>query len=261
MSTLEVGIFQTKDLSSHCSYEYNDSQRAAKRAKTWVEGTFSSTDGWDVSVNIADEQPDPKVEGGAQNSFTQCCLCTCDSGVIAECTYNTMFDYWGDWLWEATCKDPHFEAADANLLLTDYEDGGGLATSRTAVACMGREVARLPASYSSFGYTEEHKAMCAVLEELGHCFLNRNKANCADYNQDDDATSHDDGVILYDRSNFDYAVTPMRVTGTDTCHNNCKGTSKDTDYCKSKADDDYDGEADGWAFQYSDCATCLFVKK
>jgi hypothetical protein len=103
--------------------------------------------------------------------------------------------------------------------------------------------------------------MATVLEEMGHCFINRSNANCAYLNQDDSTWSHDYGVILYDSANADYAVTPMRVTGSDTCHNNCKSTYKDTDYCKSRADDDGNGEADGWAFKYSDCSTCNFVKK
>lgn len=261
MPTLDIGLFETRDLYYHCDNEYGDPWRAANRAKTWVEGTFSNTDNWSVSVTIGDKRPNPKYEGPKDKTFTQCCLCTCDSGIIADCTYNTLYDWWSDWLWESSCKDPHLEATDANLLLTNYEDGGGLGGGRTAVACVGKEIARLPSSYSKFGYTEEHSAMCAVLEEYIHCFINRSEADCDYFNQDDDTTSHDDGVILYDSSNGDYAVTPGRVTGSDTCHNNCKDTSKDTDYCKSKADDDGDDVADGWAFKYSECATCQFVKK
>ena len=44
-------------------------------------------------------------------------------------------------------------------------------------------------------------------------------------------------------------------------HNNCMGTDCDTEYSKSKADDDNDGEVNGWSFKYCECHTYYWVKK
>jgi hypothetical protein len=138
MPTLDVAIFETADLHSHCDYNYNDPWRAAKRAKTWIEGAFSNTNNWSVSVTIGDETPNPKNEGGCHQEFTQCCLCSCNNSISQDCMYNNLFDYWGDWLWEASCKDPHTEATDCNLLLTNYRDGGGLGTSELLSPVWGK---------------------------------------------------------------------------------------------------------------------------
>lgn len=144
-----------------------------------------------------------------------------------------------------------------NLLLTDKSNGSGQASSDDAVAAVGRDIAQLSSTYSKFGYGSIHESLQVMFEELGHCFINVNESSCL-YRKDD--KSHDFGVIKYDSTADDYAVTPLRVTGDD-CSNNCWGTAYDTDYCKSKADDDGDNEADGWAFMYSDCAQCTFYKK
>lgn len=259
MPTMQVSIFQTNDLTSYCNSNFGEPFRAAKRVKTWTQGVFNNTKNYDVSITIGDKTPDPLIEE-CQKSFTQCCLCTCDNQIDEDCTYNHLWDYWTDWTDQADCKDPHVFEKDANLLLSNERNGVGLGGGQHATACVGRDCADLSSTYSRFGYQPRHESLQVVFEEIGHCFINKSKANCSKYNEDDNAGSHDYGVIKYDSNNDDYAVTPLRVSG-DTCHNNCSNTTYDTEFCKSKADDDGDGIADGWAFMYSDCAQCNFYKK
>lgn len=60
MPTMDIAVFQTQSLTSYCDSNYNDSFRAANRAKTWIEGAFDNTTNYTASVSIANSTPDPK---------------------------------------------------------------------------------------------------------------------------------------------------------------------------------------------------------
>ena len=258
VTTHDVVLFETYDLQNYCDDNYGSSWRAANRAKTWIEGAFDQTSDYDVTVSIAtDSAPNPPQEGPARDDFTTSCLCHWQY----NCTYNNLWVWWVDWLNNSDCKDPHDDANDCRMLLTNY-DSSGLGSSKTAVACIGQKVAELSSAYSRFGNQPRHNGMDTVLEELGHCLINWDSSNnnCDHKDDDGDGRSHDSGAVLYDSTADDYGITPMGLAG-DRCHNNCSDDSLlDTPYCFSRCDDDGDGEPDGWVLEYSDCTKCGFVE-
>jgi hypothetical protein len=258
VTSYNIEIFETDELQTSMDDEYNDAWQAAERAETWIKGAFESNSGHEATVGIAkDSEPDPGQEGPAGDSFDQGCICAENT---YRCSYNNLFDWWGDWL-QADCKDPHEDADDCRLLLTDYSRGGGLGAGDIAVACVGQDIAELDSSHHRWGGQSKHNAMDTVLEEIGHALINWDgDNNCSHSDDDGDGRGHDSGVIKYDTTESDYGVTPMGITG-DRCNNNCADNSSlNTDYCFSMCDDDDDGNPDGWILEYSDCSFCGMVE-
>ena len=123
VTSYDIEIFETYELQTSMDDEYDNAWQAAERAETWIKGAFKSNSGHEATVGIAkDSEPDPGQEGSAGDSFDQGCICYENR---YRCSYNNLFDWWGDWL-QADCKDPHEDADDCRLLLTNYSRGGGL---------------------------------------------------------------------------------------------------------------------------------------
>lgn len=180
MPTLDLTIYQTFDLTNYCSNNFSNEYRSRDRAATWISGAFNDTSDYDINITKADTTPDPPQEGPIQDSFSAQCLCTQDF----TCDYNNLFDWWTDWLDSLdNCNDGP-KAADANLLLTNWDKGGGLGEASAAVAGVGPDVAELDSQYEAFGYQTSHKRLNAAIHELGHCFINWDKSNCS-HNDDD----------------------------------------------------------------------------
>jgi hypothetical protein len=256
VTSFDIEIFETRELQISMNDEYDNTWRAAERAENWIKGAFDGNSSYEATVGIAkDSEPDPKIEGPAGESFEQSCICHWEY----TCSYNNLFDWWGSWL-SSECKDPHDDAEDCRLLLTDYS-GSGLGGGDKAVACVGKEVAKLDSTHNRFGEQSRHSSMDTVLEEIGHALIHWDgDNNCSHSDDDGDGRAHDSGVIKYDSSADDYGVTPMGITG-DRCNNNCADDSSlNTNYCFSKCDDDSDGNPDGYILEYSDCTLCGAVE-
>ncbi len=256
MTTLDIHIWQTEELTEYCKNNYSEDYRAAKIAKTYIEGAFSQSGGYSADVDTKTTTPFPKVQGPAGKSFEQ--TATCDSSETIY--YDSVLDYWSYQL-NYSCWD-YERAQHVDLLLTKY-DSSGLATSGEAVAAVGEHIAdNAPESYEKFGKRSENDGVFnkldTVLEEVGHAL--KAQGSCSDRFADDndnDGSSHDSGVVDYNSSGDYYAITPIGITG-DTCSNDCQGTSAETDYCKGRTDTDGDGKPDAWAMYYSQCTECFF---
>lgn len=251
--TQNVNVYQTRALQDWCEEDEDYGKwEAAERAKEYLEGATSDSSNGDLNVNIVkDHSPDPVSEGSASEAFSGIAMC---GGATDYKSYDSLWDWWNDWL-HADCFNKD-RADHGDLLLTAYKGGGGLAMNKACVACSGKGIVECDENYNKFGYEPRHNYMDTVLEEVGHIL--QGQGSCPDNNnQDDDRSNHDTGVVKYESAEDRYGVTPIGITA-DRCHNDCKGSDKDSDYCFDKCDTDNDTDPEGWCLHYSECTICAF---
>lgn len=244
MTTYKIKVWQSGELYKFCDTWYDDAYRAAKVAKTYLEGAFHDhSDTADVSVPI-NTIPAPKEDCG---SFDGTDICD-DDGHF----WNSMFNWWRNYV-KANCTDVTL-ARDTNLLIVaNSHCKGGKGTGQFAFACQGKSLAKLdPDVYTKFGDACEDFAVDTIQEEVAHSLHYWGNSTDQD---GDGAVSHDYGTVKY--KDWNGYITPVGQVGTDGCQWDCEGVNYNNcdEYSnKSDADWDDDGNVDGWAHWYSDCS-------
>jgi hypothetical protein len=218
MTTYEISVFITQELYDYADQQFNDPRRPQYRALDFIEGAVEYWGDHTVNRVYPDKTPDPPYEcpdGSVNNSFCGPCICR----PLDRCCWNHMYDWWKDW-YQSSCKDPHAEAADCNVLLTKAHDCAGRGGGKFAVAGAGEYICELPTDWRRALYnTDEAQAMWITLQEVGHSLIDEGDMSQCDNDGDNDSFSHDSGRI-YDPSGWEPYYTPMGVTG-DTTENNC----------------------------------------
>lgn len=252
MADIEIVIFVTQDLADASELSTGDEFYAARVAQTYIEGALDKNSYSHYVFKDTANFPNPPKEAPGASVCEPNGICGNDSD--GKC-YNTLTGWWTDWWKNMSCKDPHGEADDLYLLLT-YATGGGLAFPRSAT-CGAANLLNIsdPNRYNHFGFADGNgtwNQVDSVLEEVGHALIE----NMSD--EDGDGSSHDSGMIKKDSNSGKYGISPIGIKDTINFDglqtNNCS-----TPYDKFKADNDNDGDIDGWVYEYSPCSENHFV--
>ncbi len=169
MATYDVAIYQTYHS------EQNHGAEPLDRLKEYIEGAFTISDD-SVNLSYQTQTPDPPTEDPT-SGFTGRKPCG-----IADEYFSSLSAWFGEWL---QCSG-NFEATNANLLLSNYCCGEGLASSSNHAATGGAgKIINAPSNYTSkIGTTSRNggPAMSTALHELGHCLLDWSIPNGGHHN-------------------------------------------------------------------------------